>query len=645
MGRPYTQYGSIPVPCGPDFWAYKEGLRAWRLAYCPVNQGGPTYYYSWSRGSDSGAGTFASPYKSITKLNNKITAGSTHYLIGPDVWADGTGIYASTNNVSVAAFGGPVTLNNFTLPYQGGWTQAGSSNRWTRAESHTVGWVRMYLDLAAPLQKMTDGGVNAVTSTPLSWYWDGSTLHLNPGVGVNPNAIAYEGVPDNQNAGIDLELNCDACLVQNIRSDGFGCSATGTPYNVRCAGNPFTEAVLDGVQAYCGGIHAIGALGANNGHDEIVTMVNCRAGYTCPLSGESVYVGYSGGAHERNFWNCVAARGTLPADSWYPAAPKRAQGFFGHGNPANPCKLIIFDKCSTPNNPFGAIGACEFNPNDAPAASRLEDVRVFVIDERVQGFGQGMISKSHHLNTAYINGIYEFTNDFTSALMVGDQCGGWSWNNTFALDCAVPGGGTIFNYPPPHSPQFWYDLFLFLNTSGSSGGQLFSQRDASTDAPTASLINSIIASLGSGSYSAVNLLNDGLHVLANAYWNITTVNDVSSTRRGYSNDPAKVVLSSAPSEGYTPVPGDPFHRAGRPLPGGYMLAYDQLWRPRGPGNAPTIGPLSDLVTAGTARPKAVAVVRGSDLANPRDTDAAVNRGSAKISPRDKASAPNRGTAK
>lgn len=115
MGTVYgTAVGTPPVCTSMAFRGWVSRLIAYRLAECPVARA-TTYYFSQSGNDTTGAGTLASPWKTIAKANTVIAAnpsGNIALLFARgDVWRE-----TVTNTATIASGGATTSITLSTAP-------------------------------------------------------------------------------------------------------------------------------------------------------------------------------------------------------------------------------------------------------------------------------------------------------------------------------------------------------------------------------------------------------------------------------------------------------------------------------------------------------------------------------------------------
>ena len=133
-----------------------------------------TYYFSSSGDDATGDGTIGNPFETISKAQTLLAASSGDIALlfkRGEEFPSETGLTVSgKNNVTIGAYGvgaDPI-LHTFTVPIAAsGWSQAGGTDRWTRAQADRIGWIRENSDDDARLSAYTwMGRAGFVNSSP-----------------------------------------------------------------------------------------------------------------------------------------------------------------------------------------------------------------------------------------------------------------------------------------------------------------------------------------------------------------------------------------------------------------------------------------------------------------------------------------------
>lgn len=453
MSKTYTTLvGAPPSPLLLSWFTWYKKLLALRFAFCNVPRG-ITYFISNNDGSDSNDGLTAStPFKTIAKAQAILTASSGNIALlfkRGDEWLENTGIDVSKTFSTVAYYntlgsivnwvfsrlGGNYDtnkpfFNNFTIKYNrdGGWGTA-SGNRYQRAETNDIAWLRDQNDRLNPYIRVSSTAL--VASTVRSFFWSANVLYVNAGAGINPNNRNLESVISNFADGISLSGN--GSMAKGIRCDGWGINR-GTPvtqnhaYVSKASGTD--EVLFMDMEGYYGASHvATHYLGGNTGG--FATFINCKAGFTIYNStGESIFNTYSdGGQQETIFHNCEIPYGTLPSDDWVTAtAVVRGGALYGHSNGTAVSLIICFGMRTSANKWAAENPASSFA--NLPSATLITDARAFVVNCVHEESNHGGTFRLCHSNSVQMNNAYYLkpNGNSTESLASDDQPNGWAIN-------------------------------------------------------------------------------------------------------------------------------------------------------------------------------------------------------------------------
>lgn len=376
--------GAPPSPHTMAFLRWVDNYVEKRKAQC-VFKRSTTYYIdpvSGNDGANDGLSS-ASPWKSLDPVRDAIAAGAsdTAFLFKRGtVLEDATGLSPSSSNTRLffGAYGDipssgwskPV-LSHFLMKINSGglaWTN-GTGDRWTipvasfsanPTSATAVGWLRE-ADQEQWLNPYTYVDSTAkVESTPYSFYFTGSTLHLNPGSGIDPNTVNYEATPDKTAMpdGILLGNGVTQTWIDGLIFTGWGCSSQGilqSHYGVKSFLIDDDVAYLSNCEEYYAGRHQLGSheTGGTGGY---LIVESCVVGYANAINGGSTTLNsYSGGDHEHVLKNCVVAFAPLPYSiagnsNFTPQAGEAGVGgaFFGHtgSGSVHGCNLYLNIECS-----------------------------------------------------------------------------------------------------------------------------------------------------------------------------------------------------------------------------------------------------------------------------------------------------------
>lgn len=449
----------------------------------------------------------------------------------------------------------------------------------------TVGWVRNH-------DRRFDGyawmnSTAGIEATPYSWYYDGTTLHVNctptGGSTVSPTTILWEFSDTtviNQN-GLTINGSGHA---SGLRFDGWGCGPAGSgaqnKYPVQYCGDNTTAAFVEDVQAFYCGRHGIGsAATAGNGYGGPLTVVNCISGLTSDTDagGTSTYVSYStNGAHEGLFWNDIVAFGNLP---WY--AGVLGGGYTGcdicgsHGGDAHGGigMLLVwgmktFAQTQYRNATWGDgklfYGGDSVTPGDT---TNITSLRVWQVDcdySVPTAAGNGIIVPS---KCVAINNNYSFGwNNTASSLF--HSVGGWEINAQFnANNLLATYGLTVWTDSAAVAGNIVNSRVTVCDNATQGG---LSVTKGTNDGQLVNNAFSVIS--GKGNSTVLTAAANRSH---NAYAGFTTLSIGGE---------AGAIQLSAPCIGGMPDSGSPLYQAGTSTVTvlGVVLQYDANWNFRRP---------------------------------------------------------------
>ena len=294
------------VPFNPDFgdipdigrnyasWTNWANNRRLQFESNSPSSRGTTYYFSQAGDDTTGDGSIGNPWQTRARAiteTNAFSAGESADLRlrfrRGDTWNEDGNWPVACDDVTIDDYGSgdKPFFNAFTLQYNSGWTLS-AGNRYRRAETNSIAWVRRKDDLGTPLYRVTS--IADVFANENSWWWDGAQLHIN--IGENPNGVDVEAVVSNANNGVDFQGN--GCRVQNIRADGYGLSATVTDtqtYAFRNSSAGDDANVFIGCEGYFSGSHVIAHLRPSGSGGKSM-FIDCTAGYSQRnASGETLF--------------------------------------------------------------------------------------------------------------------------------------------------------------------------------------------------------------------------------------------------------------------------------------------------------------------------------------------------------------------
>lgn len=606
MGRNYTQLAGAPPAATKLAWRdwYFRLLRA-RLDEVPLAR--TTTYYVATNGSDSNNGlSTAAPFATLAKVQTVLTASSGDVRFRfrrGDVWEESNGIAIAKTNVtlddwsdSTTGFKAAPRFSRFLLKYSSAGWSAATGNRYTRAETSTVAWVRYQTNHFGTIFIRAASAAEC-ESTSNSFYWASNVLHINLG-GTNPNTVNLEAAADNNVIGVEVQ-NVDGVRLRNLRVDGFG-AYSSNGYTIKVANGDLKACVVENCEAYYGGYHVMGHNeGSGSATGGVCTFLNCRSGLAYKGGSGSGWVTHHSAGGQETIWHCCeAAYGALPETSWYNASsrPRYGSAVFGHtGGSPYKVGLVISYGMHIANNSFGCESGLQMNGADCPAATTLENARVFVVGENMLGVQPCGTMNIGLLNHVYINCQWHVTVQSGSTFQ-DSQCQGWVINCSLVAERS----NVIYNSGAngPHYPRWWHSrVQLVQNVIGASTVEKMmvisaAQVAGTTAAP--SFFNCVIAlDPVNGGTPSVNTRNHADNLSGNAYAGVlryTTGGD-----EGYSADLSAVQLPTPLTPSLTPDSSSPLYRTGVALPGGYLVEYDQDWAAR--GSAASIGPSVEYATS------------------------------------------------
>jgi hypothetical protein len=489
-------------------------------------------------------------------------------------------------------------ISGFTIKYNSaGWTNV-AGNLWKRVEANNIGWVRYVNDRLGTVyvRQTTSATVQANTN---SWWYDSAgtdpnsggqaTLFINTGA-TGPNNYNLEACLVNESPpGVNA---CDKWRIQNMRFDGYGVDSTQQAYGLQIQLTALQEGCLVNCEAYYTGYHSIGALSAGGATaGPIITCIGCKCGYAMPFGTPTPFVGYSTPSGSEFIWlDCACLYGGLPTAAWYPGQLRKGQSFFSHAGASAVHALVIWWNCSTEDNLFGCDTTIGFDPTVMPAATTLDQVRCFVVNENVLGF-QLALPPINNTNAANINSEYQLR-PIASVNSFGENgASGWVIQNNIVVDWINNTAGTqsIANQGTTNNVHIWHTHFEGRNCYGSWSWISVSLNPA-TAGPLGEMYNSVFSGRGQFTNACIpNFVNSSANLGGNAYFGCTARTGTG----GYSNDPASVDTDRRPLVGSSPDKSSPLFQAGVNLPGGYRLDSDRNWNRRNLSLPPTIGPIAE----------------------------------------------------
>jgi hypothetical protein len=180
-----------------------------------------TYYFSTSGDDDTGAGTQASPWRSLQKAAAYMSAGNTILLKRGDAWYNqGTSVWyiqdkagTQKQHITLDAYGSgrkPVVAHLELIT--GGWTSEGSGRYCHRSQVNSSA-LRCFVNGTARVKVSTLGAVTDNTK----FFADATSIHLYG----NPGSHPVEVIACEDNVQI---TNCSYLDVRNIEFRGGSCA-------------------------------------------------------------------------------------------------------------------------------------------------------------------------------------------------------------------------------------------------------------------------------------------------------------------------------------------------------------------------------------------------------------------------------------
>ncbi|MBL9032466.1 MAG: hypothetical protein JNM80_12275 [Phycisphaerae bacterium] len=558
-----------------------------RLAACPRERG-TTYYFSQSGDDQTGDGTAASPWKSLAKARQVLSASAGDIALlfrRGDVWREPIGIDAFQPNVTIGDWGEgekPLLTAFESVGSPAAWEPApGLANTYRRAIVGPVRWVKEDDDLDRPYSRRSHpAGVSAVEG---SWHFDGTWLYVHPRHG--PGGVATDPRTDGKSyecvrpRGSGVIVRGDGSRIENIRAQGWGMTEQlGTQqHGIESRALGGARVAIVGCESHYGLAHVMTHFTDQGG---VVTFADCKAGLTMfvAFGGETMFNTYAFyGGNDTIFDRCVATHGTLPSDD-HDTTRRWGMGFYGHtnGGLGQIMGRTIAAGCRVRDTAYGCASPSNFD--HLPPAGALADVRCVIIDETFEGgVGTGQHFQVGVRDAARVNGRYLNVSPppLPALALASWRSGGWVINCVLDLDVTrqTENYFALFNSSPgsPNNPRFWHCDVRVRSRPLMTFKFDFDEPNLS---PQAEMVNSVFVQTGGGvAYPNIGSSPGvgGLErersrgLLHNAYLNIVP--------SAVAHDPGRVLLSSEPvrsSPGCTSVLAC---RAG-PLPGGLALGFD-----------------------------------------------------------------------
>lgn len=600
----------------PGWLNWYRKLLNFRYFYCA---GVPrkTYYYFAESGNDSGAGTKADPFKTVAKaqtLNNASTGYTAFLFKRGDVFDDTGGLLLDKPFNMVGSYGTIGSLlngflssvlkrwngrnplfNRFTVKYnQTGWGSA-SGDRYQRAETNDIAWVRDQRDrLGNPYTRVASAA--AVITTARSFFWGANVLYVNAGTGIDPNTLNLEAVISNQVAGINL--GADGTFARDIDVHGYDMDRGTVSPQQYCLKSSVTgtDACLF---LNCGAFYSSSHVAASHASSGgFTTMIGVKAGYAKYANGESIFNFFTdSGGHEFITHNCECTYGTLPSSDWVGAtAIRRGEPMYAHTNTGTISLAIVYGFV-TKNNPYGAQNVVSAFGN-LPSVSSITDVVSFNVGEVFEGgdrSGFGTViapNKTVQMNCTY----YIKPNNTGQAALATGVYNGWFINSyldfdmTYITETIYGVWNTVSSQAEPKIYNSHIHARNYSVSTGEFGMEVNNLFNPNNFLSNGEMKNSILTKENfTGATPAIvrcAFNNDPTKCFNNAYFGVTQSG--SSQNRDYNLQTSPVTLSAQPVPLLPAVFNSQLYHTGVSI----SLTHDAKLTPR--QDAPSIGPIDEL---------------------------------------------------
>ena len=603
-GKADDLIGPMPSPKSIKFRQWVNDLIAYRTRSTTAPRT-TTYYFSTTGNDVSGDGSQGNPFATVSKAITLLAAGTggmAFLFKRGDQWNETTLMTLNKPNCTVGAWGTASNkpwFNRFTLKYNSaGWTLA-AGNRYTRAETTDMAWLRYqdYLQSKDPALclKLVSSSAECEANSN-TFFWGANVLHVNLG-GTNPNTLNLEACPTNTANGFDVTAT--GCRIEGIRVDGWGMSVANPhspqSYQIRWALPTNGVGSASNCETFYGGthLHAIYNPGAT-ALGGAVLIEDCDAGFALQGgAGETIFNTYvTLGECETIFNRCKVVAGTLP--NGVAAWAVRGKAFYGHTAGVGKHDLIICNDCEIIDSAITTQNTADFA--DTRPAISIETCRTFIIGEVHIGRA---VPWTPYLNTCYINCFWDITpaidypaGGYSAAGASSQEFDGYWINCTWRVNQINQASTTrraLFNaLGTTNECQFLHCRLHITQTDNAFG--IDYDANGADSAPNAVFANTIYtAEVASGAVT-VALNNTAGKCFNNAYRNITG-GAGTSNRFDYGNHANKIELTSdLDYDNFTLPSSHPCARAGAV---NIRVEYDRFWRLRNL-SAPSIGPVEAL---------------------------------------------------
>lgn len=592
MGTAYTSaVDSMPSPITRGWYGWYRSLLTFRLAECPIERSTRYYVAQDEAGDDQGgggSGTENDPYLVAdlsdlqTLIDSLETGGDVRISLRcGDEFAGSTGLTLGTADVTLDSYGtgDKPLIHNFVNEITSGWTQAEGTNRWTIQPGAQPGWIRDKAARLAPYGRCTSTA--NVEANAGSWFWESgtSTLHINPGAGIDPNDLDFEWSTTDLDDGIYVAAN--GVRVDGIRCDGWGAVGGNSQQNypIKLDVDGTDAVVVSNCEGYYCGRHGISVL--TDGDGGIFTVYRCKSGYTNRSSDTTTNFNSftATGNDETIFAECESRFGELPNEGTSLGGPfgggenrDGVHDFYHHVGDTTACALILCVDCTstadtTLRNASWYAGSSRFD--HVPSATDIEDVRAITFNFRAthpSGIRHGI---APYTNNAMINcrigaadGARKVFNQVANTTR-GAWGAGWCVNCRWDLSEGNVVTPRLFGAGSTAAGKL---LHCFLNLTGTT---LQSWRIV--DSAANILIQNTILQSVTKTLDLSTLPNDGDDLVHNAYHNLASALAYADVA-----DTGKVELTAALAENYAMNRASVLYDAGEDA----GVEYDEARRTR-----------------------------------------------------------------
>lgn len=282
--------------------------------------------------------------------------------------------FGVTQCVCIDAYGAGLrpVRSGFHRKVTSGWTLA-NLDRYTITQATAVGWIREQARrLTRAYKKVASAG--AVESTPYSWFYTGTTLHINAGAGVNPNSVPFEIATTYGASGghRGVALYAADCRASNMVFEGWGIGDGTGAYPVTILPSPGETILVENVAAYYGPNHCVGQLTGNTSGGGTAVLVNVETGYCCTNGSTNVISFNNTGGQKMYIFGHSATYGQAPDAAWVTSLITRlGQSSYCHtgGGGTVIGELLAWDEKVKTANQWGCTVGFAVSPDVAAAAT------------------------------------------------------------------------------------------------------------------------------------------------------------------------------------------------------------------------------------------------------------------------------------